>query len=142
MAVWDILGDAVRFIMGKFSGDEVAVLIDGNARVGVAEFASQYVGPCEAVRESRNGAALRLFASSAGLYLVNTFFDAGCTWHCNRGGYARIDYILMSERLLCATSACAARHDMDIMFTGWEDHYLLACVTELMPVARAAGAWG
>ena len=125
----------------KCKGLEQLVLIGANARVGNAVGASQFVGPCAPAVESDNGFALRTLATEAKLFLVNTFFDAGVTWRSNRGTYARIDYILATERLFYEVSACRADHDFDLTFTPGRTTTSFGatqrCLSGLMP--RMAG---
>jgi len=119
-AFFDDLSKLVGEMMVKYEGAEVLVFLDANGRIG--SVASEFIGSCDADEESRNGTELRLLLEQRSLFAVNTFHSIGHTWRSSRGSVSRIDYILASRRLYCGVHRCCILRDLDLTFTGWEDH--------------------
>ena len=117
---FDEASKAVQALSIRFTGAEVAFLIDANAKLG--SVASEYIGGKECARENKNGSEVRMLLEKFALFAVNTFYEAGYTWKSSRGPTHRIDYVLLSRRLYHGVHCCRVMREIDLTFSKWEDH--------------------
>lgn len=135
-AFWDELHHATATRLLGHSADLPMLLIDANARVGSVD--SSAVGPCEPEHENDNGSRLHGYLAQNRLAAVNTFFDAGKTWHSSRRTTSRIDYIVMRESALPSVEQATTVHDMASKRGTHDDHVPVAASIELDVVEPSA----
>ena len=99
---------------------------DMNCSVGSLETAE--VGDASPDLEDFPGECMRLFAQKWGLVVLNTWHDIhrGPAWTHQgiRGGFTRIDYILVSEECREAVESTHVDHEVDVL-NGGKDHFPL-----------------